>query len=154
MSTGNPSVKGRCDGRLPDGRFGPNNKASLENANNRRMQALRKALLDATTPAQVQTVGARLYEQAAAGDVPSARVWLDHVIGKPVQAVEVSGADGEPLGISLHELQAVVLTAVGDDPAARIRVAHALRTLARPGLNGDGGGEKDEDRDGDGMIDD
>src|SRR6478736_3466137 len=98
-------VNGRSDGRLPGGRFGPGNKAALGNPNNRRMHELRAALLDAATPEQTAAIIRKMGEQAAAGDVPSARVYLDYVCGKPVQALELSGPDGEPLGGDLATLR-------------------------------------------------
>jgi hypothetical protein len=61
------------------------------------MRELRIALLDAATPEKVQAVGDKLVELALAGDVGAAKVWLDHVVGRPPQSVAITDADGEPL---------------------------------------------------------
>jgi hypothetical protein len=80
-----------------DGRFAPGNKAGQGNVNNKRMSRLRTALLAAASPEQVQQVIRKLGEQAIAGDVAAARVYLDHVVGKPPQAIELGGLHVEPL---------------------------------------------------------
>jgi hypothetical protein len=111
-----------------DGRWAPGNKASLGNANNRRMAVLRKALLDSASPEDVQAVGSKLAELAKAGDVQAARVYLEHVIGKAPQSVEVTGPDGASLGLDWSQVEAAVLAALapfGDQ--ARFAVALALR---------------------------
>ena len=86
------------NGRLPDGRFGPGNKASPGNPNALKMHRLRAALLDATTPEEVARVVKSLADKAAAGDVPACKVFLDHVCGRPTQTIEVStpDVDGDP----------------------------------------------------------
>jgi hypothetical protein len=82
------------NGRDIDGRFAAGNKLSLGNAGNRRQRELRTALVEAATPEKVRAVEESLHEVAVGGDVAAAKVWLDHVVGKPVQAVELSGPDG------------------------------------------------------------
>jgi hypothetical protein len=44
-------------------------------------------------------ITAKLAELAEAGDVQAARLWLEYTIVKPIPAVELSGPDGEPLGL-------------------------------------------------------
>jgi hypothetical protein len=116
------------NGRHPDGRFNYGHKFARGNPVHRRMAALRGALLDATTPEDVQAVGAKLAELAKGGDVQAAKVWLDAVIGRPVQAVELTGADGESLGLDWSRVEAAVLTALQPfGEQARFAVALALR---------------------------
>jgi hypothetical protein len=57
------------------------------------MKELRRALLECATEEKVKAVEESLHELAVGGDVAAAKVWLDHVVGKPLQAVEVSGPD-------------------------------------------------------------
>jgi hypothetical protein len=59
------------------------------------MAELRRAVLEVETPERVRAVIDKMREQAAAGDASAARVYLDHVIGRPVQAVALTDADGE-----------------------------------------------------------
>jgi hypothetical protein len=121
-------------GRSRDGRFARFNRHGLGNANARKMYELRQALLEAATAEQVRAVTAKLYELALGeGDVQAAKIFLEFTCGKPVQALEVSGLGGAPLGVTVQQLRAVILEAVGDVPGAQVRVAHALRALARPG---------------------
>jgi hypothetical protein len=117
----------RSNGRGEHGYFAVGNKFAAGNGNHRRMSDLRRALLGATTPEQVAKVVQALAEKAAAGDVPAAKVYLDHVCGRPMQAIEVSGLGGA--GSDVTRLRAVILEALADDPAARFKVARALLTI-------------------------
>jgi hypothetical protein len=136
MSEGNGADRTVSNGRLPDGRFGPGNKASPGNPNALKMHQLRAALLAATSAEDVARVVKALVEKAAGGDVPACKTYLDHVCGRPMQAIEVSGLGGA--GSDVARLRAVILEALADDPLARFKVARALLTL---------GAEADERRD-------
>jgi hypothetical protein len=94
------------------------------------MYELRQALLDAADPAAVARVGRKLAELAEAGDVQAAKVFLEYACGRPAQAVELSGPDGEPLGVDWSRLQGVLLEALGRFPEAKEVVAVALKGLA------------------------
>jgi hypothetical protein len=116
------------NGRQIDGRFATGNKHSLGHAGNRRQRELRAALIEAATPEKVRAVEEALHELAVGGDVAAAKVWLDHVVGRPVQALELSGPDGQAL--DLPAIVSTIMVALGDDPAARVKVAAAFRRLA------------------------
>jgi hypothetical protein len=75
-----------------------------------------------------------LVEMAIGGDVAAAKVWLDHVVGKPVQAVELSGPDGAAL--DLPAIVSTIMIALGDDPTARVKVAAAFRRLGETSRDG------------------
>jgi hypothetical protein len=115
------------NGRLPDGRFAPGNRASPGNPNALKMHRLRAALLDATTPEEVSRVVKALVEKAAAGDVPACKVYLDHICGRAPQSIDVSGLGGT--GSDVARLRAVILEALADDPTARFKVARALLSI-------------------------
>ena len=136
----NASIDGTENGRLLDGRFAAGNKISKGNLGNMRMKKLRRSLLDATSAEDVKAVGSKLLELAKGGDVAAAKVWLDHVIGRPKEAVEISGPDGSTLDLSV--IVSVIMLALGDDQAARGRGAAAFRQLGRAdgGLDADGMG--------------
>jgi hypothetical protein len=124
------TVKPGSDGRLPDGRFAAGNAIARGNPVNRRMASLRAALLDSATSEAVQAVGAKLAELARGGDVQAAKVWLDFVVGKPPQAVELTGADGEPLaGLDWGRVQGAILDALAPFSEAKVAVALKLREL-------------------------
>jgi hypothetical protein len=138
MSTVRPGF----DGRDGAGRFAPGNRLAAGNPLAKRMHAHRKALLDSTTPEDVQRVGRRLFDLAVGGDVAAAKVWLEYVVGKPPQALELSGPDGEPLGVDWERLQNVMLGALARFPEAKVALAAELRQLdhdtRRVGAAGDG----------------
>jgi hypothetical protein len=116
-----------ANGRVPGGRFAPGHTYS-RGPRHTRMAALRAALLDSATPEDVRAVGTKLAELARGGDVQAAKVWLDFVVGKPPQAVELTGADGESLGLDWSRVEAAVLAALAPfGGQARFAVALALR---------------------------
>src|SRR6516164_3129532 len=115
------------NGRHVNGRFAPGNQAAVGDPGNTRMKELRRALLECATEEKVKAVEESLHELAVGGDVAAAKVWLDHVVGKPVQALEVSGPDGQAL--NLPSIVSTIMIALGDDPAARVKVAAAFRKL-------------------------
>lgn len=124
---------GENNGRDARGYFAAGNKFSKGNLGNARMKELRRALLECGTPERVAAVEKTLYQAAVGGDVAAIRVWLEHMVGKPVQAVEVSGPDGSAIGLA--DVVSAVMEALGDDMDARVRIAAAFRRLG-----GDGGG--------------
>ena len=115
--------------RSTDGRFAPGNKLGKGNPLARRSHELRKALVESADADAVREVGRKLKEFALEGDVSAAKLWLEYTVGKPVQAVEVSGPDGEPLGVDWGRLQNVLLGALASFPEAKIQVAMALKGL-------------------------
>ena len=86
-------------------------------------------MIEAATPEKVRAVEESLHELAVGGDVAAAKVWLDHVVGKPLQAVEVSGPDGQGLGVEV--LMTAVLAALAPFPEARLAVAARLKGVGR-----------------------
>jgi hypothetical protein len=117
------------NGRHVDGRFTPGNAIGKGNPGNRRQRELRAALIEAATPEKVKAVEEALYELAVGGDVAAAKVWLDHVVGKPVQAVELAGPDGQALGMEV--VMTAVLAALAPYPEARLAVAARLKGVGR-----------------------
>jgi hypothetical protein len=115
---------------MPDGTFARHNKLGKGNPSFRRMQELRKSLLDAADPGTLQNLFRRLAELGMAGDTQAARLYIEHCVGKPTQSLALTGPDGEPFGVSITQLQAVMLEAVRDIPDAAVRLSHALRALA------------------------
>jgi hypothetical protein len=125
----NDRVPASPNGRDIDGRFAAGNKHSLGSAGNRRPRELRAALIEAATPEKVKAVEESLHELAVGGDVAAAKVWLDHVVGKPVQAVELAGPDGQALGMEV--VMTAVLAALAPYPEARLAVAARLKGVGR-----------------------
>ncbi len=124
------SVSDGPSGRVGQGRFAPGNRFASGNPQAKRMYELRRALLDSADPDRVKAVGLKMLELAESGDVMAARLILEYLLGKPPQALELSGPDGEPLGMDLAKLQEAILGALARFPEARIAVAVALKGAA------------------------
>ncbi len=109
-ATGLPGAPSTTDpnGRDDLGRFGPGNAHSRGHAGHRKVSEMRRAALEAETPVRVARVMAKLFDLAEAGDVSAAKVYLENVVGRPIQGVEISGPDGSPL-----ERSAELATALG-----------------------------------------
>ena len=112
------------------GRFAPGNKLSPGNPNARRMHELRKSVLEAGTEEDIQAVIRKMAEMGKGGDVMAARCYLEYVVGKPTQAIELSNADGS--AIELPSIVATIMVALGDDPAARAEVGGRHSSCLRP----------------------
>jgi hypothetical protein len=125
---------GEDNGRDTRGLFAAGNKFSRGNLGNMRMKQLRRALLDCATPERVAAVEKTLYEAAVGGDIAAIKVWLEHMIGRPPQALEVSGPDGRAPGVEIF--MAAVLAALEPYPSAKLAVAARLKGVGRD--RGDG----------------
>jgi hypothetical protein len=86
---------------------------------------LRRAWLTAATPERVMALADKLFELALAGEVRAARVWLEHVIGKPPQAVEVFIPEGKKL--TLSDIVSVINKHV--DEYTSIKIADAFAAM-------------------------
>jgi hypothetical protein len=115
--------------RTVDGRFGKGNRFGRGNPYLVRVHALRAKLAECATDDDLTRIVRKLSDLAAEGDVSAARLWLEYAVGRPVQALELSGPDGEPLGGDLATLRSVILTALDRHPAAKVEVAMALMRL-------------------------
>lgn len=128
-----PDRNGQAD-RLPSGRFAPGNRAAKGCPTHRRMAELRSSMVAAATPEIVNGIMRRLALLAInENDVAAARVYLSYAVGAPPQAIELSNADGSPLGLNIAAIHAVILRALGDDHDARHKVARALLDLGGAG---------------------
>ena len=82
----NGTGSGMGGGRQAGGRFGTGNPGGPGNPHARQVAALRSALLDAVTPADMSAIVAKLVTDAKAGSVASAREVLERTLGKPQEA--------------------------------------------------------------------
>ena len=80
-----PSANG-SNGRDESGRFLPGNPGGPGNPHAAQVGRLRSALLGAVTPEDMRAVSLALVEKARDGDIASARVLFDRVLGKPIEA--------------------------------------------------------------------
>jgi hypothetical protein len=115
---------------MRDGTFGKGNTFGRGgNPYLRRIHALKSKFLDCTTEADIEQLVATLRELSAKGDIAAMRLWIETVLGKPAQALALTGFDGGPLGGDLATLQTVIMAALSRHPAARVEVAAALMRL-------------------------
>jgi hypothetical protein len=121
------------------GRLLPGSKLGGGNPYAKRQQELRKALMNCATDDDVKAIYESMLSAAKKGEVAAAKVLLDHLLGRPMQAVQVTGESGEPLKIDISKLTAVVLTALGTDSDARWRVAEALSRFGASQLEAERG---------------
>ena len=105
------------NGRTPRGQFATGNPGGPGNPYARRTAALRSALLDAVTEADIRAIAKALVKRARDGEVPAVRELLDRLLGRAgdVQGVaaptEIRVITGVPE--SEHEAQATgVVTGV------------------------------------------
>jgi hypothetical protein len=120
------------NGRDDRGRFSPGNTFGKGNPTARRMAELRSAFLDCVDAETMREVVESLGELVRSGDTAAIRIVLEYTMGKPPQALEITGKDGEPLGAGL--VLSTIMVALKDHPEARVAVATAFRKLG----SGDG----------------
>lgn len=81
--------------RRPNGQFAKGNPGGPGNPHAAQVAALRSALLEAVTPADIAQVVASLVTQAKAGDIAAAQVLFDRCFGRVAPADADNGGDGE-----------------------------------------------------------
>ncbi len=109
------------------GRLMPGSRIGVGNSGQRHRGELRRSLINADTPENIRKVGEKLVQMALDGDVQAAKVWLDHVLGRPLAAIEVSEPSRGHL--DLYGVVNTIANALGDVPEVQARIAAALGQL-------------------------
>jgi hypothetical protein len=78
------------NGRTLRGQFARGNPGGPGNPYARRTAALRSALLDAVTEADIRAIAKALVKRARDGEVPAVRELLDRLLGRPGDVQELS----------------------------------------------------------------
>lgn len=86
MGKNRSTVATADNGRGPDGKFLPGNRAAAGNPIHKHVAALRAGLLQAVSEKDVHQIARKLVTMALAGDVAAARVLLERLLGPPVPA--------------------------------------------------------------------
>jgi hypothetical protein len=96
MSESLAHVKPEVEGRDRFGYFAPGNRIGRDggNPNSRRMAELKRALIACGTQEDIQKLYSTLLTAALEGDVQAAKLLLDHLVGRPSQSIELTGAEG------------------------------------------------------------
>lgn len=85
----------------PDGSFAIGNKASTGDPHRKHTAMLRAAFHAANTPEDMAEAAKVCKTLALSGDMAAMKLWLEYLLGKPPQAVELTGAEGGPAVIQL-----------------------------------------------------
>ena len=80
------------NGRKPDGTFAPNNKGGPGNPHNGPSQKFRAMVYECVTEEDFKAVIAQLVALARSGEDWAVKEFLDRVLGKSRQTVDVNGA--------------------------------------------------------------
>jgi hypothetical protein len=88
-----PPMDDAHEGRDARGRFAVGNAGGPGNPFARQVAQLRRVLVDAFTEQDMQRVARQLIEQAAAGDIPSARLLFSYTLGQPAAPVDPDTLD-------------------------------------------------------------
>jgi hypothetical protein len=115
--------------RNADGTFREGHKFGKGNPLTKRLYDMRVRLYARVSDDDFNDIVDNLVSLAKQGDVAAAKLLIEHLCGKPVQAVTVSGPDGERLGITLADIQVIIVEALADNPDARQKVVDKLRAL-------------------------
>jgi len=135
------------DGRThtPSGRFAvgnrlgrpfvAGNKHGRGNPTAIRMYEGRMQFLDAIHEGTLAALARKLQVAALEGDMEATKLLLGYALGRPQQAVELTGADGEPLGVNFAAVTTIVLDALAgpEHAEARVRIAARLMELGDAG---------------------
>jgi len=112
---------------IPGHKYLPPNSAGTPVAH--RMSQLRTMAVKAQSSEDVIAIFTALLKKGKDGDVPACKVYLDFVIGRPIQKLELTGADGEPLGLQLGNLAAAIFQDLLEYPQARTIVAMTIQRV-------------------------
>jgi hypothetical protein len=93
------------------------------------MAALRRAIVEAATEEDVHAVMNSLKAAALQGDATAAKAWLDHILGKAPQSVQVSSMGSQKLdfGTIIEVIFGALRNDLKDEAAARVKVSAAFR---------------------------
>jgi hypothetical protein len=125
-------------GRDGNGRFTAGNTLNPGNQPYKRLHELRRLFLASVTDDDVQEAIRQLVTAAKAGEPWAIKEFFDRTLGKAPQAVELSGPDGQPLGVNMFQVAAAIELVLGDDPGKKHALAVAIRQLEADS-NGSGG---------------
>jgi hypothetical protein len=94
-------------------------------------------LADGVTVQEVTLDGLRVYTRPP--DRQANEYLINRILGKPTECREITGEDGEPLGVEIDRLSIALLAELADDPAARTKVSRALIKMIPNAPSGDAG---------------
>ena len=120
------------DGRVEGGLFAKGNTISkgFGNPNAKRMSEYKKALIACGSEEDIQRLYSTLMAAALAGDVQAAKLLLDHLVGRPTQPIEVTGAGEAPIQTDITAIVAIIQQEE-PDPDRRLKIARRILSLGK-----------------------
>ncbi len=117
------------NGKDANGHFTKGHTFSVGNRGNYHPRdTYRQRMIKATSFEEVQQVMGKVKSLALQEDnVPAARLWLEYILGKSPQAVELSGPGGMPLVTQI--VMPIIMRALERHPDAREEITQALAQL-------------------------
>jgi len=95
------------------------------------MSQLRTAAVKAQTPEDVLAIFTALLNAGKDGDVAASKVYLDFIIGRPIQKLELTGADGEPIGLQIGHLTLLIMQELLGYPELQTRISLTIQKAAQ-----------------------
>ena len=89
-------------GRTAQGTFSTGNQFGCGNPNNRKMAALRTALVESLTADKMKQLGQKLFDVALGGDWVAAKLLLAYGVGKPPETVDSDKMDLQEVQILME----------------------------------------------------
>lgn len=108
------------------GRVLPGSKLGKGNLARGRMAKLKRVLINSVSPQKVLQAEAKLFSLFMDGDMQAAKLWMDHVLGKPLTQIEMTSRSGHSATLTF------VLSAINQavpDPEMRDHIAHVIDQL-------------------------
>ncbi len=132
--------------REKNGHFGRGNKLSPGSATLRHAHEVNSWFRGKVTRDKIEALEEKLYTMAVAGDLVALKIYLERCGGRPTQAVEITTAPGNTVGLGVMSDTSWLLRVFRDMPEARIQLAQAIRErqleqAATEGSNGDAGSD-------------
>jgi hypothetical protein len=87
-------------GRQSNGQFAKGNPGGHGSAASGKARHWRKLLEDATTDEKLLAVWEGICNAAQGGDMKAAQLFMERLLGKAVQSMEITGGDGGPVTVS------------------------------------------------------
>ncbi len=97
----------------------------------RRMSQLRTVAVKAQTPEDVLAIFTALLNAGKGGDVAASKTYLDFVIGRPIQKLELTGADGEPIGLQTGHLTLLIMQDLLGYPELQTKISLTIQRAAQ-----------------------
>jgi hypothetical protein len=95
------------------------------------MYEIKKWFVGSATLEELQKARAKLVEMMLDGDPAATRLYWESMMGKAAQSVQLSGPEGQPLGMDVASFTNVVLVALAKHPEAKAEIITALESAKR-----------------------